>query len=337
MIVGSWFIVWNRLFNLSFFFRFILMIIGGIFQGMLLIHTMHDCSHTAFGHIPFIWKYMGRICLDLTCGCSFDAWLHQHVVGHHVYTNMIEIDPDCPIDRYNDIRRLMPSQEWYSQYRLQWIYLPILYCLYAFKNRVQDLTQTLFGKHNGAMRVNPEFYNWESYIRQIVCKLFWFFRAIIYPIWFLNNNIFFEFIPLFLTMEFTTGYFLTFNFQVSHVSTDVIWPEPKYDKINDKLLIIGEWAKLQVETSVDYGHNSYACTFWSGALNYQSIHHLFPSVSQYHYPQIAPIIKNICKKYNVKFNHIPTFMEAFKAHIQQLYNMGLKPEQYKKIINNKNK
>ena len=106
------------------------MIIAGSFQGMLLIHTMHDCSH-AFGRTA-VWKYLGRMCLDLTCGCSFDAWLHQHVVGHHVYTNIIEIDPDCPMDKISDIRRLMPIHL-EPQYRLQWVYLPILYCLYAFK------------------------------------------------------------------------------------------------------------------------------------------------------------------------------------------------------------
>ena len=125
-LLGPWFLCWSHAFNLPFIARWFLMIISGSFQGMLLIHTMHDCSHTAFGHKPWIWKYMGRLCLDLTCGCSFDAWLHQHVVGHHVYTNVISIDPDCPMEKYGDLRRLMPCQLWNPRYRLQWIYLPII-------------------------------------------------------------------------------------------------------------------------------------------------------------------------------------------------------------------
>ena len=137
-----------------------------------------------------------------------------------------------------------------------------------------------------------------------MCKSFWFLRAIIYPIFVLKNDFWSEFLPLFLTMELMTGYYLTFNFQVSHVSTEVDWPEPSKDTKTGKLNIDGEWAKLQIETSVDYGHESplQLCAFWSGALNYQSIHHLFPSVSQYHYPAIAPIIKNICK--NIMLNLI---------------------------------
>ena len=70
-----------------------------------------------------------------------------------------------------------------------------------------------------------------------------------------------------------------YNFQVSHISTEVQWPEARRDE-KGELRVPGQWAKLQVETSVDYGHPSWWCTFLSGALNFQSVHHLFPCVSQ---------------------------------------------------------
>ena len=115
MIFFCWYFAWscridngnNTSYNyfvesceLAFRHRIYLMIIAGIFQGMLLIHTMHDCSHTSFTHSPIIWKFMGRICLDLTTGNSFDAWLHQHTVGHHEYTNILEVDPDVPMQAH---------------------------------------------------------------------------------------------------------------------------------------------------------------------------------------------------------------------------------------------
>lgn len=77
-IFVPWLMAWTQRSTLPFLVRWVLMVMAGVFQGMLLIHTMHDCSHTAFGHVPQIWKYMGRICLDLTCGCSFDAWYVDH-------------------------------------------------------------------------------------------------------------------------------------------------------------------------------------------------------------------------------------------------------------------
>ena len=75
----------------------------------------------------------------------------------------------------------------------------------TIKSRTQDITGTLFGGYNGAMRVNPEFRNYESIIRQIIAKLLWLFKAIYVPIFIFNNSFLYEFLPLFLVMEFTSG------------------------------------------------------------------------------------------------------------------------------------
>jgi fatty acid desaturase len=79
----------------------------------------------------------------------------------------------------------------------------------------------------------------------------------------------------------------------------------------------------EVVTSVDYGHENGLWAFLSGALNYQTIHHLFPGVSQYHYPAIAPIVKEVCKKWRVPYNHIDGgLVPAVKMHVQYLREMG---------------
>jgi fatty acid desaturase len=56
--------------------------------------------------------------------------------------------------------------------------------------------------------------------------------------------------------------------------------------------------------------------------NAQVTHHLYPGVSQYHYPAIAPIIKQTCKEYGIEYKCLPTFAAAFHAHIKHLKNMG---------------
>ena len=53
---------------------------------------------------------------------------------------------------------------------------------------------------------------------------------------------------LFLISELVTGWYLAFNFQVSVVSTHADFHE---------LQTADEWAVLQVNTSVDYGHGSW--------------------------------------------------------------------------------
>lgn len=106
-----------------------------------------------------------------------------------------------------------------------------------------------------------------------------------------------------------------------------------------------EWAIAQVITSVDYGHENNIWAFLSGALNYQTIHHLFPGiftfsspfpyltlilkgVSQYHYPAIAPIVQEVCKKWKVPYNHINGgLVPAVRMHVKYLKDMGNKTPQ----------
>ncbi len=41
---------------------------------------------------------------------SFTAWNNQHIVGHHIYTNVAGVDPDLPVNFKNDIRRIVRRQ-----------------------------------------------------------------------------------------------------------------------------------------------------------------------------------------------------------------------------------
>lgn len=152
-------------------------------------------------------------------------------------------------------------------------------------------------------------------------KIFWVTWRLLLPIavWQLPVS---EVLACFFITEFMTGYYLAFNFQVSHVSTYCDYPLGS----KDGKVIDDEWAVSQVKTSVDYAHGNPVMTFLCGALNYQVVHHLFPTVSQYHYPAIAPIVREVCKKHNVPYNVLPSFKEAFHAHIKHLYNMGLRGE-----------
>lgn len=59
--------------------------------------------------------------------------LCQHVVGHHVYTNVFGADPDLPMHLEGDPRRLVDRQKNSSVYKYQHIYLPPLYGILGLK------------------------------------------------------------------------------------------------------------------------------------------------------------------------------------------------------------
>jgi fatty acid desaturase len=284
----------------------------GVFQALPLLHVMHDSSHTSLGHSQWWWTIVGKGSFDLLAGGSLNSWIHQHVLGHHLYTNVITVDPDLPAEFEGDVRRVMDRQSYSWIYALQWIYLPILYGVLAIKFRIQDI-QLLFSHMNGAVRVNK--IPTAEWVRQFAAKALVITWRVLVPIfmWELPVK---HVLLLNLLAEYMTGIYLTYNFQVSHVSPQLIWPDvnkPQFDLC---------WAETQIATTVDYAHDNTITTLLCGALNYQTIHHLFPAVSQYHYPALAPIVKRVCKKHGVKFNYLPDFTTAFLAHLRQLWIMG---------------
>jgi hypothetical protein len=114
----------------------------------------------------------------------------------------------------------------------------------------------------------------------ILTKVFWLGWRLLMPILLWNYDVFsrssmLELFTLFFLVELGTGYYLAFNFQVSHVST--VAEYPLGTKNED--VVPEEWAISQVKTSVDYAHGDMVTTFLAGALNYQIAHHLFPGIS----------------------------------------------------------
>lgn len=298
----------------SFAVRFVAACVFGLAQALSLLHIMHDSSHTSFGRSPWYWRFFGRFTMDWFAGADMTSWHNQHVIGHHVYTNVVGADPDLPVEMEGDLRRVAPQQKWALPYRFQHYYLIVLYGLLALKFRVQDVVGILTAS-NGPMRVNITDYSEHWWL--LVTKVQWICWRVLLPlyVWGMPGG---QFWALFLASELVTGYFLAFNFQVSHVSPSAIFPDIT-SSFED------EWAPSQVKTTVDYAHGDPVAAFLCGALNYQTVHHLFPGVSQYHYPAIAPIIMDVCKKHNVPYTVIPTFFEAFKLHIEHLRVMGVKP------------
>ncbi|KAK2554715.1 Acyl-lipid (8-3)-desaturase [Acropora cervicornis] len=106
----------------------------------------------------------------------------------------------------------------------------------------------------------------------------------------------------------------------------VEWPQPGEDGKMKR-----DWAELQVETTQDYATDSWFFNVFTGALNHQTAHHLFPDVNQIYYPQITPIVRQACKEFGVRYNYKDTFTEALGAHIGHLKRLGQQQEESARI------
>lgn len=320
---GSYYLIYYVT-GIPFAARVALAIFLGMCQGMPLTGWMHDASHVAIGHTERWWWNVGRFSLDYVSGSSMVSWRNQHVMGHHVYTNVMGADPDLPTALVGDPRRLMSEQAWATIYKYQHIYLPPLYGILGLKSRVQDLTEVFSRLTNGPIRVNP--ISVQDYLRMLSAKFVWAFYRIVVPYVFLTAVSRKELAILFMCTEFTTGYWLAFNFQVSHISDEVEFlfsDTTKRENSKCPAVYEQEWAESQIKTTIDYSHGNPVAAYLSGALNYQTVHHLFPCVSQYHYPTITPMIMKIAEKHGYKFTVFDSFSAALGAHMRHLRNLGL--------------
>uniref|UniRef100_A0AAV1T9D4 Cytochrome b5 heme-binding domain-containing protein n=1 Tax=Peronospora matthiolae TaxID=2874970 RepID=A0AAV1T9D4_9STRA len=306
----------NQLLSDNIYAHYTWAAVFGVCQALPLLHVMHDASHAAITSSPTGWTLIGRLAMDWVVGANMVSWLNQHVVGHHIYTNVPGADPDLPVDFKSDVRRIVHRQVMLPIYKYQHIYLPPLYGVLGLKFRVQDIFETFISLKNGPLRVNP--HSTGDWVELILSKAFWAFYRLYIPLVVLQVDPS-RFWGVFFAAEFVTGWYLALNFQVSHVSTACDYPGDENEGVT---AINDEWAISQVKSSVDYGHGSPLTAFLTGALNYQVTHHLFPGVSQYHYPKIAPIIMDVCKKYNIKYTVLSTFTEALTGHLDHLVVMG---------------
>ena len=117
--------------------------------------------------------------------------------------------------------------------------------------------------------------------------------------------------------EFVVSYWLALFIQTSHVISEVEWPQPDTENKMHR-----DWAELQVATTQDFATDSWFWSVFSGSINHQTMHHLFPGVIQSHYRHITPILKQTCKEFGVKYHYVQSYWEALGCHINHLKKLG---------------
>lgn len=298
----------------------LLALVLGLCCALIGLLPMHDGSHFSITHNPNVWRALGAT-HDFVNGASYLIWLYQHMLGHHPYTNIEGADPDI-VTSEKDIRRIKMSQKWYHFYIYQHIYVPLVYIFLGLKTRYQDIYILHFLKMNGDIRLNPP----STYHLTVFWagKIFFVLYRFILPSFFLP---WWQIIVLFLISDAMTSYWLAILFQANHVANGVKWPKAVDGKVDM------DWAEMQVVTTQDYAHGSWFWTTFSGGLNYQVTHHLFPGVLQYHYREVGKIVRETCDEFKVPYIVQPTALAAIKSHIGYLEKLGRENNEEKEKLN----
>ncbi|KAL7525987.1 hypothetical protein ACHAXR_003578 [Thalassiosira sp. AJA248-18] len=239
-------------------------------------------------------------------------WYHEHVIGHHAYPNVDHKDPD--LAHAPQLMREHQSIKWrpshVGQSRWQHVLLVWSVAVGIGLGLLNDFKTNLKSSYNNAVPYSP--LSRPRFLVHILGRLGYLFIMHIWP--------YFTF-PLWKAIIWTTvsnvvlSVSFMVNTQINHLTNTCAHAS---DSTN--------FFKHQIVTAQNFGNGSLFCYYFSGGLNYQIEHHLFPNINHCHLPALAKGVKQICEKHGVPYHHAAGYREAMEKHFAHTEEMEKRPE-----------
>lgn len=292
----------------------LLSIVIGVGMAGIGMNVMHDGNHGSYSNKSWINKLMGGT-IYILAGNVYN-WQVQHNVLHHTYTNIHGHDEDLEAGR---IIRFTADAKWYSFHKFQHYYSVFLYGLLTFNWAIttdfKQMKAYLKRKLSYGEAKSPKIL-WTTLV---ITKLIYFSIWIALPM--ILGVTWWKVLIGFFVMHYTAGLILSIVFQLAHVVDEASNPKP-----NESGEMENTWAIHQLFTTVNFAPKNWIVNWYTGGLNHQIEHHLYPNISHIHYGKIANIVKETAKECDLPYNEYKTMRGAVAAHFRHLKMLGQKPQ-----------
>jgi len=288
-----------------------LLILVGIAKAGIGMSIMHDALHGAFSSKKWVNQLFGSTIYLL--GGNAINWKIQHNVLHHTYPNVYDVDEDVSTKGY--VVRLSPQSRQRKIHSFQHIYTLPLYGLMTLSFMIKDFRQLHRYNKAGETAKQGKKPALEM-IKLILTKAAYLTLVIGLPYLVTSYSIL-QIILGFIIVHLVAGVITSTVFQLAHVVEDV--EHPMVDKSGN---IENSWAVHQLRTTSNFAPRSKFTHWFTGGLNHQVEHHLFPHISHIHYSRIAKIVKKTALEFGLPYNCEPTFWSALRSHLRTLTTLG---------------
>lgn len=265
--------------------------------------VFHDANHGTLCRRPAANLLAARIC-SVLLGPSRHLWVRKHG-HHHRQPNVFGWDDDLET---RGALRLSPASAWAPRFRRQELKAPLYYGL--------NTIEWLFWKDFHSL-ASGRLNKWHSLelgrharLEFLVCKGLYLLLFVLPP---------FIMLPLmwavaaFLLFHLTFSWVLAAVFQVAHLT-----PEMEFDGVRSE----DDWAMHQIRTSANFATHSRLITWFTGGLNHQIEHHLFPNIAHTHYSGLRPIVRAAAERQGVRCHDLGSFPSAVGQHFALLKVLG---------------
>lgn len=280
----------------------------GTLTAAIGFNIMHDGAHGSFSQKKWLNELAG-LSLNVL-GANVFMWKTKHNVVHHTFTNIEGMDDDI---NARPFLRLCETQKKYKIHKFQHLYFIFAYSLlYIYWIFFTDYKKYFSGKV-GEMPIKKM--TAADHISFWGFKIFHFGLFVLLPIYFVGFK---TWLIGFLIYGLFAGIVLSLVFQLAHTVSDTHFPVPDVQtgKVED------EWAVHQIKTTANFATTNKIVSWFTGGLNFQVEHHLFPHISHIHYPAISQIVKQVCSEYNIPYIEYPKVRMAIASHVAHLKHMG---------------
>ncbi|HEY1689991.1 MAG TPA: acyl-CoA desaturase [Solirubrobacteraceae bacterium] len=228
-----------------------------------------------------------------------DAWRHSHNYEHHTYTNIRGKDRDLGYE----IMRIDPHQRWHPVYLLQPFYNLILMGFFEWGVALHDLNfEAIKAGEKSKTQLHSELKAIGRKARRQAIKDY-----VAFPL--LSRRSF----KRTLLANFTAN--IVRNVWAHSIIFCGHFPDQTYtfseQEVEDESK--GGWYVRQLLGSANI-EGGPAFHFLAGNLSFQVEHHLYPDMPSNRYAEIAPRVRDVCRRYELPYNTGPLRKQLGTVH-----------------------
>jgi linoleoyl-CoA desaturase len=266
--------------------------------------VFHDSNHGTLFSRPSANLWAARLC-SVLLGPSRQLWLHKHQMLHHRQPNVFGWDDDLET---RGLLRLSPASPWRARFikqefkalaiygvnTIEWVFWKDFLC--AWRRQLNQWQPVRLDR--------------TDVIELFAGKALYFLLAVVPPFLFLP---FFWAAAAFLVFHLVFSWTLAIVFQVAHLT-----PEMEFGGVRPE----DDWATHQTRTTADFATRSRLVTWFTGGLNHQLEHHLFPNVAHTHYAALRPIVCGVAERHGLRCHDLGGLFSAVRQHFMLLRALG---------------
>jgi linoleoyl-CoA desaturase len=275
--------------------QFVCAYVTSLFMAMgLAMNILHDAAHHALCRTGFLNRIVMRL-TSIPVGIDTDYWSIRHVYFHHTYANVEGYDLDI---EPNAFLRQTPFHQWSPHYRYQHLYWPLVAALsLPYLNWFSDWADR-FGKTQVSSHSNLT--NLRGWLTFISFKLMHVTVILALPMWVLHDKRIGWGIVL---AAYFIGQMLASCFLVAMI-LGTHWAEVEFFQADVDGKLPHNWYEHAFLTCCDWLPKPTWLGYWLGGLNLHLTHHLFPTYSHRHYPQLAKIVARVAGEHDLKYRNL---------------------------------